>query len=114
MDKNAIDKLGQALFEITNKDFIECTYADDDDPHFEMFSMQDIAEKLIAAGYGDVNEYKQQIEDLKAEISGANLLIKTLQNQIKSIQGFITSELNSSMSKKEAALGLQKSMNTNK
>ena len=44
-------------------------------------------------------------------MSGANILIKVLQNQIKSIQEFINTELNNRMSKEETALRLQKAMN---
>ena len=98
MDNQKIINLSKTLFEITNQGT-------------DILSTYSLAEKLVAAGYGYVDEYKQQIKKLEAEVSGANILIKVLQNQIKAIQEFINTELNNRMSKEETALGLQKAMN---
>ena len=53
MDNQKIINLSKTLFEITNQGT-------------DILSTYSLAEKLIAAGYGYVDEYKQQIKNLDA------------------------------------------------
>ena len=68
--EQAIRKLGQTLWDILGREYID-KYCEDKNGNLvsvSSISVEDIAEELVNAGYGDVSEYKAKIEDLKDEI----------------------------------------------
>ena len=67
--EQAIRKLGQTLWDILGREYID-KYCEDKNGNLvsvSSISVEDIAEELVNAGYGDVSEYKAEIERLKAE-----------------------------------------------
>ena len=67
--EQAIRKLGQTLWDILGREYID-KYCEDKNGNLvsvNSISVEDIAEELVNAGYGDVSEYKAEIERLKAE-----------------------------------------------
>lgn len=69
--EQAIRKLEQTLWDILGREYID-KYCEDKNGNLvsvSSISVEDIAEELVDAGYGDVSEYKAEIERLKAETS---------------------------------------------
>ena len=67
--EQAIKKLGQTLWDILGREYID-KYCEDKNGNLvsvSSISVDGIAEELVNAGYGDVSEYKAEIERLKAE-----------------------------------------------
>lgn len=64
-----IRKLGQTLWDILGREYID-KYCEDKNGNLVSVSsinVDGIAEELVKAGYGDVSEYKAEIERLKSE-----------------------------------------------
>lgn len=73
--EQAIRKLGQTLWDILGREYID-KYCEDKNGNLvsvSSISVEDIAEELVNAGYGDVSEYKAEIERLKAEVKQAQI-----------------------------------------
>ena len=69
--EQAIRKLGQTLWDILGREYID-KYCEDKNGNLvsvSSISVEDIAEELVNAGYGDMSEYKSEIEKLKSETS---------------------------------------------
>ncbi len=67
--EQAIRKLGQTLWDILGREYID-KYCEDKNGNLvsvSSISVDEIAEELVNAGYGKVSEYKAEIERLKAE-----------------------------------------------
>lgn len=67
--EQAIGKLGQTLWDILGREYID-KYCEDKNGNLvsvSSISVDGIAEELVNAGYGKVSEYKAEIERLKAE-----------------------------------------------
>lgn len=83
--EQAIIKLGQTLWEILGREYID-KYCEDKNGNLvsvSSISVEDIAEELVNAGYGDVSEYKAKIEDLKDEIIYLERKIAIRDNALK-------------------------------
>lgn len=68
--EQAIRKLGQTLWDILGREYID-KYCEDKNGNLvsvSSISVDEIAEELVNAGYGNISEYKAKIEDLKDEI----------------------------------------------
>lgn len=69
--EQAIRKLGQTLWDILGREYID-KYCEDKNGNLvsvSSISVDGIAEELVNAGYGDISEYKAEIERLKEEMS---------------------------------------------
>ena len=67
--EQAIRKLGQTLWDILGREYID-KYCEDKNGNLvsvSSISVDGIAEELVNAGYGDVSEYKAEIEQLKED-----------------------------------------------
>lgn len=67
--EQAIRKLGQTLWDILGREYID-KYCEDKNGNLvsvSSISVDGIAEELVKAGFGDVSEYKAEIERLKAK-----------------------------------------------
>lgn len=63
------NELGQLLWDILGREYID-KYCEDKNGNLvgvSSISVDGIAEELVKAGYGDVSEYKAEIEQLKAK-----------------------------------------------
>lgn len=83
--EQAIRKLGQTLWDILGREYID-KYCEDKNGNLvsvSSISVEDIAEELVNAGYGDVSEYKAKIEDLKDEIIYLERKIAIRDNALK-------------------------------
>lgn len=68
-EQEQINKLANTIFEIINRENID-RFTEDKNGNLvcvETVGIEGIAETLIKAGYGDVSEYKAEIERLKLE-----------------------------------------------
>ena len=66
--EQAIRKLGQTLWDILGREYID-KYCEDKNGNLvsvSSISVEDIAEELVNAGYGKVSEYKAEIERLNS------------------------------------------------
>ena len=83
--EQAIIKLGQTLWDILGREYID-KYCEDKNGNLvsvSSISVEDIAEELVNAGYGDVSEYKAKIDDLKDEIIYLERKIAIRDNALK-------------------------------
>ena len=83
--EQAIRKLGQTLWDILGREYID-KYCEDKNGNLvsvSSISVEDIAEELVNAGYGDVSEYKAKIDDLKDEIIYLERKIAIIDNALK-------------------------------
>lgn len=83
--EQAIRKLEQTLWDILGREYID-KYCEDKNGNLvsvSSISVEDIAEELVNAGYGDVSEYKAEIEDLKDEIIYLERKIAIRDNALK-------------------------------
>lgn len=83
--EQAIIKLGQTLWDILGREYID-KYCEDKNGNLvsvSSISVDEIAEELVNAGYGDVSEYKAKIEDLKDEIIYLERKIAIRDNALK-------------------------------
>lgn len=79
--EQAIGKLGQTLWDILGREYID-KYCEDKNGNLvsvSSISVDGIAEELVNAGYGDVSEYKAEIEQLKENL-------KNLKDDFESLQ----------------------------
>ena len=83
--EQAIRKLGQTLWDILGREYID-KYCEDKNGNLvsvSSISVDGIAEELVNAGYGDVSEYKAEIERLKDEIIYLERKIAIRDNALK-------------------------------
>lgn len=83
--EKATRKLGQTLWEILGREYID-KYCEDKNGNLvsvSSISVDEIAEELVNAGYGDVSEYKAEIERLKDEIIYLERKIAIRDNALK-------------------------------
>lgn len=67
--EQAIGKLGQTLWDILGREYID-KYCEDKNGNLvsvSSISVDDIAEELVNSGYGNISEYKTEIANLKAD-----------------------------------------------
>lgn len=67
--EQAIRKLGQTLWDILGREYID-KYCEDKNGNLvsvSSISVDDIAEELVNLGYGNISEYKTEIANLKAD-----------------------------------------------
>lgn len=67
--EQAIRKLGQTLWDILGREYID-KYCEDKNGNLvsvSSISVDDIAEELVNSGYGNISEYKTEIANLKAD-----------------------------------------------
>lgn len=67
--EQAIRKLGQTLWDILGREYID-KYCEDKNGNLvsvSSISVDEIAEELVNAGYGNISEYKAEIANLKAD-----------------------------------------------
>lgn len=67
--EQAIRKLGQTLWDILGREYID-KYCEDKNGNLvsvSSISVNEIAEELVNAGYGNISEYKTEIANLKAD-----------------------------------------------
>ena len=84
--EQAIRKLGQTLWDILGREYID-KYCEDKNGNLvsvSSISVEDIAEELVNAGYGDVSEYKAEIERLKATLEQCNTELNSALESLKS------------------------------
>lgn len=84
--EQAIRKLGQTLWDILGREYID-KYCEDKNGNLvsvSSISVEDIAEELVNAGYGDVSEYKAEIERLRTTLGQCNAELNSALESLKS------------------------------
>ncbi len=84
--EQAIRKLGQTLWDILGREYID-KYCEDKNGNLvsvSSISVEDIAEELVNAGYGDVSEYKAEIERLRTTLGQCNTELNSALESLKS------------------------------
>lgn len=89
--EQAIRKLGQTLWDILGREYID-KYCEDKNGNLvsvSSISVDDIAEELVNSGYGDVSEYKAEIERLRTTLGQCstelNSALESLRSQCREI-----------------------------
>lgn len=83
--EQAIRKLGQTLWDILGREYID-KYCEDKNGNLvsvSSISVEDIAEELVNAGYGDVSEYKAEIERLRQEVRDTDKMARNTIEQYR-------------------------------
>ena len=83
--EQAIRKLGQTLWDILGREYID-KYCEDKNGNLvsvSSISVEDIAEELVNAGYGDISEYKAEIERLRQEVRDTDKMARNTIEQYK-------------------------------
>lgn len=84
--EQAIRKLGQTLWDILGREYID-KYCEDKNGNLvsvSSISVDGIAEELVNAGYGDVSEYKAEIERLRTTLGQCNTELNSALGSLKS------------------------------
>ena len=84
--EQAIIKLGQTLWDILGREYID-KYCEDKNGNLvsvSSISVDEIAEELVNAGYGDVSEYKAEIERLRTTLGQCNTELNSALESLKS------------------------------
>lgn len=84
--EQAIRKLGQTLWDILGREYID-KYCEDKNGNLvsvSSISVDEIAEELVNAGYGDVSEYKAEIERLRTTLGQCNTELNSALESLKS------------------------------
>lgn len=84
--EQAIGKLGQTLWDILGREYID-KYCEDKNGNLvsvSSISVDGIAEELVNAGYGKVSEYKAEIERLRTTLGQCNTELNSALESLKS------------------------------
>lgn len=84
--EQAIRKLGQTLWDILGREYID-KYCEDKNGNLvsvSSISVDEIAEELVNAGYGDVSEYKAEIKQLRTTLGQCNTELNSALESLKS------------------------------
>lgn len=85
--EQAIRKLGQTLWDILGREYID-KYCEDKNGNLvsvSSISVDEIAEELVNSGYGNISEYKAEIERLKNNIIEQEKEIELLKMQLQDV-----------------------------